>query len=104
MELIFFTPENATNSNYFRIPALLTLESDTVVAAADARYGGTHDAKSNIDIAFSKSTDGGKTWSEATLPLCFDDYVDKQIEWPRDSVGRNVQIQGKCYIYRPCTA
>lgn len=96
-----FYAGDATNSNYFRIPALLTLESDTVVAAADARYGGTHDAKSNIDIAFSKSTDGGKTWSEATLPLCFDDYVDKQIEWPRDSVGRNVQIQGSATFIDP---
>lgn len=96
-----FYAGDATNSNYFRIPALLTLESDTVVAAADARYGGTHDAKSNIDIAFSKSTDGGQTWSQATLPLCFDDYVAKQIEWPRDSVGRNVQIQGSATFIDP---
>lgn len=96
-----FYDGDATNASYFRIPALLTLESDTVIAAADARYGGTHDAKSNIDIAFSKSTDGGKTWSEATLPLCFDDYVAKQIDWPRDSVGRNVQIQGSATFIDP---
>lgn len=96
-----FYAGDATQSNYFRIPSLLTLESGTVVAAADARYGGTHDSKSNIDIAFSKSTDGGTTWSDATLPLCFDDYVAKNVDWPRDSVGKNVQIQGSASYIDP---
>lgn len=92
-ENIFFAGD-ATKSNYFRIPSLLTLSSGTVISAADARYGGTHDSKSKINIAFAKSTDGGNTWSEPTLPLKFDDYVAKNIDWPRDSVGKNVQIQG----------
>lgn len=96
-----FYAGDTTNSNYFRIPALLTLNSETIVAAADARYGGTHDAKSNIDIAFSKSLDGGETWSDPTLPLCFDDYIAKQIDWPRDSVGKNVQIQGSATFIDP---
>ncbi|HIT90643.1 MAG TPA: exo-alpha-sialidase, partial [Candidatus Merdenecus merdavium] len=96
-----FYAGDATKSNYFRIPALLTLTSDTVVAAADARYGGTHDAKSNIDIAFSKSTDGGNTWSEPTMPLYFDDYISKQMDWPRDNVGKNVQIQGSATFIDP---
>lgn len=96
-----FYAGDATQSSYFRIPSLLTLESGTVVAAADARYGGTHDSKSNIDIAFSKSTDGGTTWSDATLPLCFDDYVAKNVDWPRDSVGKNVQIQGSASYIDP---
>lgn len=85
---------DSTGANYFRIPALLTLENGTVISSADARYGGTHDAKSNIDIAFSKSVDNGNTWSEPTLPLVFNDYAAQQVEWPRDSVGKNVQIQG----------
>ncbi len=97
---IFYAGDE-TKSDYFRIPSLLTLESDTVVAAADARYGGTHDAKSNIDIAFSKSIDGGNTWSKATLPLCFDDYVAKGIDWPRDKTGRNIQIQGSATFIDP---
>lgn len=89
-----FEAGDVTGANYFRIPTLLTLESGTVVSSADARYGGTHDAKSNIDIAFSKSSDSGNTWSEPTLPLVFNDYVAQQVDWPRDSVGKNAQIQG----------
>lgn len=90
---IFHTGD-ATNSNYYRIPTLLTLESGTVVSSIDARYGGTHDARSNIDIAFAKSTDGGNTWSSPTLPLMFDDYAPQALDWPRDDVGKNVQISG----------
>lgn len=99
-ENIFYAGD-ATNSNYFRIPSLLTLESGTVIAAADARYGGTHDSKSKINIAFAKSTDGGDTWGTPTLPLKFDDYVAKNIDWPRDSVGKNVQIQGSASYIDP---
>lgn len=72
-----------------------------MIAAADARYGGTHDAKSKINTAFAKSTDGGKTWGQPTLPLKFDDYVAKNIDWPRDSVGKNVQIQGSASYIDP---
>lgn len=49
-----FYAGDATKSNYFRIPSLLTLDSGTVIAAADARYGGTHDSKSKINTAFAK--------------------------------------------------
>ncbi len=99
-ENIFYAGD-ATHSNYFRIPSLLTLSSGTVITAADARYGGTHDSKSKINIAFSKSTDGGNTWGEPTLPLRFDDYIGKNIDWPRDSVGKNVQIQGSASYIDP---
>lgn len=92
-ENIFYAGD-ATKSNYFRIPSFLTLSSGAVVAAADARYGGTHDAKSKINIAFARSIDGGNTWSAPVLPLKFDDYAAKNIDWPRDSVGKNLQIQG----------
>ena len=96
-----FYAGDATKSNYFRIPSLLALDSGTVLAAADARYGGTHDAKCKINTAFAKSTDGGKTWGQPTLPLKFDDYVAKNIDWPRDSVGKNVQIQGSASYIDP---
>ncbi|WP_288221522.1 sialidase domain-containing protein [uncultured Clostridium sp.] len=96
-----FYAGDSTKSNYFRIPSLLSLSSGTVVSAADARYGGTHDSKSNIDIAFSKSKDGGITWLNPTIPLQFNDYVAKNIEWPRDSVGKNVQIQGSASFIDP---
>lgn len=96
-----FYAGDATQSNYFRIPSLLTLDSGTVLAAADARYGGTHDSKSKINIAFAKSTDGGITWEQPTLPLEFQDYIAKNIDWPRDSVGKNVQIQGSASYIDP---
>lgn len=89
-----FYAGDGTGSNYYRIPTLLTLSSGTVVSSIDARYGGTHDARSNIDIAFSRSLDGGVTWSKPTLPLVFDDYAPQAVDWPRDSVGKNVQISG----------
>lgn len=91
---LIFSGENSIQSNYFRIPSLLTLKSGTVVAAADARYGGTHDSKSNIDIAFSRSVDGGTTWSEPILPFSFDDYAPQQIDWPTEVGARDLQIQG----------
>lgn len=96
-----FYAGDSTKSNYFRIPSLLSLSSGTVVSAADARYGGTHDSKSNIDIAFSKSLDGGITWKNPTIPLQFNDYVAKNIDWPRDSIGKNVQIQGSASFIDP---
>ena len=65
-----------------------------IVASADARYGGTHDSKSNIDIAFSRSTDNGETWSDPVLPLCFDDYEAQRVDWPTETGLRDLQIQG----------
>lgn len=89
-----FYAGDGTGSNYYRIPTLLTLSSGTVVSSIDARYGGTHDARSNIDIAFAKSTDGGVTWSAPTLPMVFDDYAPQSVDWLRDDTGKNVQIGG----------
>ena len=69
-ENIFYAGDE-TKSNYFRIPSLLTLSSGTVISAADARYGGTHDSKSKINIAFAKSTDEGNTWSDLKIVSSF---------------------------------
>lgn len=96
-----FYPGDATQANYFRIPSLLTLKNGTVAAAADARYGGTYDSKSNIDIAFSYSTDGGNTWSEPTLPLCFDDYAAQAIDWPTSLLGKLLRIGGSASFIDP---
>ncbi|MDO4764668.1 MAG: sialidase domain-containing protein [Eubacteriales bacterium] len=85
---------DSTNANYFRIPTLLKLDDGTIVSSIDARYGGTHDAKSKINIAFTKSYDGGQTWTNPTLPLRFYDYEDQKIDWPRDNVGKNKVING----------
>lgn len=96
-----FNDEDTTNSNYFRIPSLLTLKSGTIVSAIDARFGGTHDSKSNIDTAFSKSLDGGATWSNPTLPLYFDDYASQKTDWPTDAAGRDLQISGSASFIDP---
>ena len=89
-----FSANDGSGSNYYRIPAMLTLSDGTVVASADARYGGTHDARSNIDIAFARSVDGGKTFSKPVLPLAFDDYAASKVTWPRAGKEKNLQISG----------
>ncbi|WP_242445056.1 sialidase family protein, partial [Staphylococcus pseudintermedius] len=88
-----FKSGDTTQANYFRIPALYTLSNGEMIASADARYGGTHDAKSKINIATSTSFDG-KNWTSPTFALQFHDYESQLIDWPRDNVGKNRQIQG----------
>lgn len=96
-----FYAGDGTESNYYRIPSLLTLKSGAIASSADARYGGTHDSKSNIDTAFSISYDGGKTFSKPTLPFCFDDYAPQAVEWPREVGARDLQIQGSASFIDP---
>jgi sialidase-1 len=98
---LIFSDAGSVNCNYYRIPSLLTLANGTIVAAADARYGGTHDSKSNIDTAFSYSTDNGQTWSEPILPFCFDDYAAQKVDWPTSVGARDLQIQGSASFIDP---
>lgn len=48
-------------SENFRIPALVTLADDTLVAACDARWDHTGDG-GGLDTIVSRSSDGGETW------------------------------------------
>lgn len=96
-----FSSEDGLNCNYYRIPSLLTLKSGKVVAAADARFGGTHDSKSNIDTAFAYSTDNGQTWSNPIMPFHFDDYADQKVEWPTQTGLRDLRIQGSASFIDP---
>ncbi|CYU19816.1 TPA: exo-alpha-sialidase [Streptococcus suis] len=89
-----FKSGDTTNANYFRIPALYTLSNGRVLASIDARYGGTHDSRSKINIATSYSDDNGNSWSNPSLPLKFDDYEEQIVEWPRTGNLKNVQING----------
>lgn len=91
---IIFKAGDTTKANYFRIPALYTLSNKRVLASADARYGGTHDSPSKINIATSYSDDDGMTWSHPKLALEFEDYAKQAIDWPRDKVGKEEQISG----------
>lgn len=49
------------SSNYFRIPALVTLDDGTIVAATDARWNTTVDG-GGLDTIVSRSNDGGDSW------------------------------------------
>lgn len=49
-------------SKYFRIPAIVTLDDGTIVAAADARWNTTSDGGGG-DTIVSYSKDNGKTWN-----------------------------------------
>lgn len=52
----------AANSKNFRIPAIVTLNDGTLVAAADARWSGTGD-NGGIDTLIAISEDNGATWT-----------------------------------------
>lgn len=63
-------------SDNFRIPALVTLDNGTLVAAADARWDGTYDGK-NVDTMVAVSKDNGQSWT-TSLVNYFADTEDKQ--------------------------
>lgn len=66
---------NTQGSQNFRIPAIVTLDDGTLVAAADARWNTTVDA-GGLDTIVSYSTDNGKTWG-STLANYLGDNGDK---------------------------
>lgn len=49
-------------SQYFRIPAMVTLDNGTIVAAADARWDTTRDA-GGLDTIVARSSDNGANWN-----------------------------------------
>ncbi len=54
------------NVHTFRIPAMVTTTSGTLIAATDARIDNSADlgGTGNIDIVYKRSTDNGTTWSD----------------------------------------
>ena len=46
----------------YRIPALVTTNSGTLIACCDARINSGGDLPNNIDTVIRRSTDGGKSW------------------------------------------
>lgn len=93
-----FHKNDGIGANYYRIPALLTLKSGTVISAADARFGGTHDSPNNIDIAVARSEDGGKNWSKPELPFHYEDYEDNTLEIP---VGTQTRVNQSASFIDP---
>lgn len=49
-------------SEFYRIPAIITMPDGTLVAVADKRVNSLGDLPGDIDIVCRKSTDGGRTW------------------------------------------
>jgi sialidase-1 len=49
-------------SKSYRIPALATSRSGTLIAAYDVRYDHSGDLPAKIDVGVSRSTDGGQSW------------------------------------------
>jgi len=50
----------------YRIPALAATGQGTLLAVCDARVDRAGDAPNDIDLHMRRSTDGGRSWSEAT--------------------------------------
>ena len=52
------------DGDYCRIPALITADDGSIVAACDKRYGNSSDLGGHkIDVILRRSTDGGQSWS-----------------------------------------
>ena len=52
------------DGDYCRIPALITADNGSIVAACDKRYGNNSDLGGHkIDVILRHSTDGGQSWS-----------------------------------------
>ena len=93
-----FHKNDGTGANYYRIPALLTLKSGTVISAADARIGGKLDSPNNIDNAVAGCVDGGKNWSKPELPFHYEDYEDNTLEIP---VGTQTRVNQSASFIDP---
>lgn len=57
-----FIRNTTGGSQYFRIPAIVTLSDGTLVAAADARWDTTADG-GGLDTIVARSSDGGANWN-----------------------------------------
>ena len=51
------------DSQFYRIPALITAKDGSLVAACDRRKSSNADLPEDIDILLNRSTDGGQSWS-----------------------------------------
>lgn len=56
------------NSTYFRIPFMTVCKDGTIVAGGDIRYNSSND-HSLISLGTKRSTDGGKTWTDAVVAI-----------------------------------
>jgi sialidase-1 len=59
----------------FRIPGIVTDKHGTLHAVYDHRYDDSGDLPGNIDVGYSRSSDGGVTWSSSQVILDYDASV-----------------------------
>lgn len=64
-------------SQLYRIPAILTLNDGSVLAAADMRYDHGSDSPNNLDTLVAISKDGYSQWEYNKINY-FDDYADSE--------------------------
>lgn len=57
------------NCKTYRIPGLIRTQSGALLACFDARYENHLDLSSDIDVAVSRSEDGGLTWSAPSVAM-----------------------------------
>lgn len=57
------------NSKFYRIPGLARTKKGTLLAVYDIRYDHAGDLPANIDVGVSRSSDGGRTWSDVKIAL-----------------------------------
>ncbi len=62
--VVLFSPGDA-GSKFYRIPAICTTNTGTIIAAADKRWEHNGDLPANIDVVTRRSTDNGRTWEPA---------------------------------------
>ena len=62
--VVLFSPGDA-GSKFYRIPAICTTNTGTLIVAADKRWHHNGDLPADIDVVTRRSTDGGKTWEPA---------------------------------------
>ncbi len=55
------------NSNYYRIPAIVTANDGSLVTATDKRINHQGDLPADIDMYIRRSVDNGETWSDPLM-------------------------------------
>lgn len=81
-------------SKLYRIPAIMTLNDGSVMAAADMRYNHGSDSPNNLDTLVAVSKDGYTDW-QYTVVNYFDDYADDATDKASASFIDSVIAQSK---------
>lgn len=62
------------NVHTYRIPGLATSNKGTLLAVYDKRNAGSGDLQGDIDVAMSRSTDGGESWEPMKVIMDMGEY------------------------------